>query len=250
METVRGATCEPQAIWGWKTIRHQPAGLDELAGLLGLTDAARILLECDGEEHLISLAVLRTWADRFATCAGWSVERLEEDSRATKGQGFVAVVQQRHLNSLRARHDRFAFGAGGGEPHGILQLVIRSINSWSSCFLDRPLWNPSKGNRVPTFALRRRFGPPGRGQRRRYRVAAREPMIFTLDGEPIAELHHAAERPCYPLGHVISPRCGAITEESTCRSTRGAHVTGRWREAPGPARGGGPSGLFLSFHST
>jgi hypothetical protein len=54
-----------------------------MVGQLGLTDDARLLLEFDDESHVIPLAVLRAWSERFAVQVGWSISRLEDDVRAS-----------------------------------------------------------------------------------------------------------------------------------------------------------------------
>jgi len=66
-----------------KEFANQRAGLQELAGQLGLSAESRILLECGDETHIVSLAVLSLWTERFLVQVGWSVGPLEGDSRAS-----------------------------------------------------------------------------------------------------------------------------------------------------------------------
>lgn len=71
-----------RATWGRKTLSNQRAGLEQIVAQLGLPDDARILLEFDDETHVLPLAVLRVWAERFAVQVGWSIGPLEGDARA------------------------------------------------------------------------------------------------------------------------------------------------------------------------
>src|SRR5512134_2729378 len=66
-----------------KEFANQRHGLEELAGQLGLTADSRILLEFDDEAHVISLAVLLLWSERFAVHVGWNIGPLEGDHRAS-----------------------------------------------------------------------------------------------------------------------------------------------------------------------
>jgi hypothetical protein len=66
-----------------KEFANQRGGLEELAGQLGLTADSRILLEFGDEAHVVSLAVLLLWTERFAVQVGWSIGPLEGDGRAS-----------------------------------------------------------------------------------------------------------------------------------------------------------------------
>src|SRR6266568_7178614 len=52
-------------------------------GQLGLTADSPILLEFGDEAHVVSLAVLLLWSERFAVHVGWNIGRLEGDPRAS-----------------------------------------------------------------------------------------------------------------------------------------------------------------------
>ncbi len=66
-----------------KEFANQRGGLEELAGQLGLTADSPILLEFGDEAHVVSLAVLLLWSERFAVHVGWNIGRLEGDPRAS-----------------------------------------------------------------------------------------------------------------------------------------------------------------------
>jgi hypothetical protein len=66
-----------------RSLANQQAGLEHLAGQLALTADSPILLEFDNEAHVVPLAVLRVWSERFAVDIGWSLEPLEGDPRAS-----------------------------------------------------------------------------------------------------------------------------------------------------------------------
>jgi hypothetical protein len=66
-----------------KEFANQQAALEDLSLRLGLTAGSRILLEFDGEERVVTLAVLRVWSERFMIDIGWNVGPLEGDPRAS-----------------------------------------------------------------------------------------------------------------------------------------------------------------------
>lgn len=72
----RGATAR-------NSFANQQAGLEQLAGQLALTADSPILLEFDNEAHVVPLAVLRVWSERFAVDVGWNLGSLEGDPRAS-----------------------------------------------------------------------------------------------------------------------------------------------------------------------
>lgn len=81
--TLLGELSGERAAWARKTLTNQRAGLEELAAQLGLTAASPVLLAFGGEAHVVSLAVLRVWSERFAVQTGWNIGPLEGDSRAS-----------------------------------------------------------------------------------------------------------------------------------------------------------------------
>lgn len=80
--TLLGELTGERAAWGRKTLTNQRTGLEEMAGQLGLTSESRVLLEFDDESHVVSLAVLRVWSERFAVQVGWNIGPLQGDARA------------------------------------------------------------------------------------------------------------------------------------------------------------------------
>lgn len=69
--------------WAQHTLANQRAGVDQRADALGLTEASPILLQCDDEEHIFSLAVLRCWSERYAVQVGWNLSSVEYKPRAS-----------------------------------------------------------------------------------------------------------------------------------------------------------------------
>jgi hypothetical protein len=61
---------------------NQSGGLEEMVRPLTLTPNSRVLLEFGDEAHVVSLAAVRVWSERFAVHVGWSVSPLEDDARA------------------------------------------------------------------------------------------------------------------------------------------------------------------------
>lgn len=72
-----------RAAWFQKELTNQREGLEETVQQLGLDADARVLLEFDDEVHVLSLPVLRVWAERFAVHVGWGLQTLEADARAS-----------------------------------------------------------------------------------------------------------------------------------------------------------------------
>ena len=66
-----------------KEFANQCGGLDEMADQLGLTADSRILLTFGDEAHIVSLAVLQLYIERFLVHVGWSIGSLQGDPRAS-----------------------------------------------------------------------------------------------------------------------------------------------------------------------
>ena len=81
--TLLGELSGDRAAWARKTLANQRAGIENLFRQLELGDDAFVLLEFDEERHLVPLAVLRTWSDRFAVQVKWSIGPLEDDADAS-----------------------------------------------------------------------------------------------------------------------------------------------------------------------
>jgi hypothetical protein len=66
-----------------KAFANQRAGLEEMADQLGLTAESRILLAFGDEAHIVSLAVLTLFIERFLVDVGWGIGALVDDARAS-----------------------------------------------------------------------------------------------------------------------------------------------------------------------
>jgi hypothetical protein len=66
-----------------KNFANQRAGLQEMADQLGLTPESRIVFESGDETHVVSLAVLTLFIERFLVDIGWSIVDLVNDTRAS-----------------------------------------------------------------------------------------------------------------------------------------------------------------------
>jgi hypothetical protein len=62
---------------------NQSGNLEDMVRQLALTPNSRVLLEFGDETHVVSLAAVRAWSERFAVHVGWSVGPLEDDARAS-----------------------------------------------------------------------------------------------------------------------------------------------------------------------
>jgi hypothetical protein len=69
--------------WAQHQFANQQGGVDMLARQFGLGESSRLLLEFEQESHVVSLAVMRLWARRFAVSVGWNISPLQDDARAT-----------------------------------------------------------------------------------------------------------------------------------------------------------------------
>jgi hypothetical protein len=80
--TLLGELSGERAASAGKIFTNQRAGLERMVGELGLADDARVLLEFDDETHLVSIAAMRVWSERFAVQVMWSLGTLDPDGRA------------------------------------------------------------------------------------------------------------------------------------------------------------------------
>jgi hypothetical protein len=70
--------------WAQKTLDNHLVGINEFAAQFfpPLDGNSNVLLEVQGETHIISLDVLRLWSQRFNAPAGWSLGDSRNDPRA------------------------------------------------------------------------------------------------------------------------------------------------------------------------
>lgn len=95
--TLVGELAGDRAAWARKTLANQRAGLEQMVGQLGLGDDASVLLEFDEERHVVPLAVLRNWSDRFAVQVRWDIGRLKGDAHAAARMHLVRSDGHRSL---------------------------------------------------------------------------------------------------------------------------------------------------------
>ena len=80
--TLVGELAGERAASGRHTLANQRAGLDTMAARIGLTPESRVLLAFGEEVHVVTLAVLRAWSERYAVHVGWTLAALRGDARA------------------------------------------------------------------------------------------------------------------------------------------------------------------------
>jgi hypothetical protein len=70
--------------WAQKTLDNHLAGINEFADQFkpALDGNSKVLLEVQGETHIVSLDVLRLWSQRFNAPTGWSLGDSGNDPRA------------------------------------------------------------------------------------------------------------------------------------------------------------------------